>query len=271
MKKNIKFTFLGTGTAMGIPEIGCNCEVCRSDDAKDNRLRSSLWVEYGDLSILIDTSPDLRYQCLRVQIPQVDSVFITHLHADHIFGLDDLRRYNILHRKSIDLYLPYDMEERFRQIYDYTLKPAPKGITVPNLNLDLVDRNPVFFGDLKVTPLPIMHGADEIRGYLFDVPGFRLAYMTDCKEIPEETAELVKDVDVMVLGTIWRNYKNHIKHFDVDEAIEAAQKLGAKKLYLTHFSHFIGKHKDFEKTLNEEFNDWVVPAYDGMRISNLEC
>ncbi len=260
-------TFLGTGTSTGIPEIGCHCDVCRSDDPKDKRLRSSVWIRYGWLSILIDTPPDLRQQCLREDIPDVSAVFYTHLHADHFLGLDDLRRYNILHRKPISIYLPYNMEQAFVNVFGYTLRPAPKGITVPQFELNFVDKAPVHFEGLKITPLPVWHGAEEIRGYLFELGTYRLAYITDCKLIPEETAELVRDVDIMILGAIWKNRHKHVKHFDLEDALKTAEHLNPKRLYLTHFSHLMGQHRELEDELHEDFPDWVKPAYDGLTIS----
>lgn len=263
---DLTLTFLGTATSTGVPEIGCDCEVCCSDNSRDNRLRSSIWIRYGETSILVDTPPDLRQQCLREKIPDVDAVFFTHLHADHFLGLDDLRRYNMIHKKPIPVFLPSFMEQNFRDVFGYCLRPAPKGVTVPNFELNLIDKDAVEVGGLKVIPLPIWHGHEEIRGYLFEADGKSLAYLTDCKEIPEETAKLLNSLDVMVLGAIWKNRPKNVKHFDLEEALTAAEKLEPKRLYLTHFSHRMGHHDELKTELLDE-PGCVRPAYDGLKVS----
>lgn len=265
--KKFELTFLGTGTSTGVPEIGCHCEICRSKNPKDQRLRSSIWIRYGELSILVDATPDLRQQCLRENIPDVNAVFFTHLHADHFLGLDDLRRYNMIYKRAIPIYLPFHMEDYFKAVFGYTLRPAPKGVTVPNFELNLIDNKTIKLGDLKVTPLPILHGQDEIRGYLFEFQTFKLAYLTDCKEIPAETAVLIKDVDVMILGAIWKNRHKNVKHFDLEEAINAAESLSPKRLYLTHFSHHMGHHTELVDELAVDYPNYVHPAYDGLTIT----
>lgn len=262
MTDSLVFELLGTGTSTGIPEIGCDCEVCRSEDPRDKRLRTAMWLTSSEISLLVDTPPDLRQQCLRSKIHDVDGVFFTHLHYDHVFGLDDLRKFNAIHQKHIDIYLPREREKQFKNIYYYTLKPAKNGLFKPKFNLVLTHLEKYEFGELSVQPLQVFHGDEEIRGYLFERKGKKLAYITDCKTLPDETMELIKGVDVLILNAIWRNRRKHYNHLDLEEALEMVDRIKPKQTYFTHFSHYMGKHAEVEPTLPEN----VKLAYDGLTI-----
>ncbi len=259
---HLEITFLGTGTSTGIPEIGCRCDVCTSDDSRDQRLRTSIWIKTAEESLIIDTAPDLRQQCLRAQIPNVTGVLFTHLHADHFFGLDDLRRYNMIQKNNIDAYLPYFMEENFRQVFGYTLRPAPKGVTVPEISLKLIDTETIPFKDLAIKPLKIWHGSEEIRAYSILFGNKKIVYMTDCKVIPDETLKEIMNCDLFIVGAIWRNRHKHVKHFDLEDALNMAEQIQAKEVYLTHFSHLMEQHAVFSSGLPQH----VSAAYDNLKL-----
>jgi phosphoribosyl 1,2-cyclic phosphate phosphodiesterase len=260
--KNLTVTFLGTGTSTGVPENGCSCKTCQSTDQKDNRLRSSIWLKTEQTSILIDTTPDLRQQCLREKIPDIDAVFYTHLHADHFFGLDDLRRYNWIHKKAIDLFIPFFMEPQFKQVFGYTVDAPPSLASLPIMNLNTIDRQPITYHDLTLTPLPILHGGEEIRGYLIKYNQNRIAYLTDCKTVPEETMKQLQNVDYLIVGAIWQGKHKHHKHFDLEEAQNLGKQINAKQLLFTHISHHMGKHQP----LAQQLPPHCTPAYDGMKL-----
>ncbi len=259
----LTITFLGTGTSTGIPEIGCTCDTCQSTDPKDKRLRSSIWLQTDTESILIDTTPDLRQQCLREKIPDVDAVFYTHLHADHFFGLDDLRRYNWIHKKEIDVFVPFFMENQFKSVFGYTIERTESMASLPKMRLNLIDEEPHLYKELKITPLPITHGGEEIRGFLFEFGNKKIAYLTDCKSIPERTKQKLQGLDVLILGAIWKDRHKHHKHFDLEEALEMSQQIKPKKLYLTHLSH----HMKFHQELEQQTPAHVHTAFDGLKLT----
>ncbi|MGL4855093.1 MAG: MBL fold metallo-hydrolase [Lentisphaeria bacterium] len=259
---SLTITFLGTGTSTGVPEIGCECQVCLSNDSHDKRLRSSLFFQTETNSVMIDTSPDLRQQCLREKIANVNSVFYTHLHADHFFGLDDLRRYNIMHKKSIEIFLPFFMKKYFCDVFGYTLRPAPLGTTVPNLKLNLIDQEPIKLNELIFEPLCIFHGSEEIRGYSIRYEKKHIVYITDCKVIPKSVVDKIRNADILILGAIWKNYRSHVKHFDLLEALQLINEVSPKCAYLTHFSHRMGLAKELENDLPTN----VFGAYDGLKL-----
>ena len=260
--KNLVVTFLGTGTSTGIPEIGCECQTCQSTDLKDKRLRSSIWLKTDESSILIDTTPDLRQQCLRAKIPAVDAVFYTHLHADHFFGLDDLRRYNWIHKKAIEIYLPFFMEPQFRNVFGYTLGGTKTLASLPIMNLTTIDSMKVVLDDLIVTPLPIIHGEEEIRGYLIEFKGHRLAYITDCSEVPDASLTQLYNLDCLIVGAIWQDRHKHHKHFDLEDALAFAEVIKPKRILFTHMSHHMGNHQ----VLVDKLPVHISPAYDGLKL-----
>lgn len=260
--KNLELTFLGTGTSTGVPEIGCTCETCQSADPKDQRLRSSIWLQTPKTSVLIDTTPDLRQQCLREKIPDVDAVFYTHLHADHFLGLDDLRRYNWMYKKAIDIFLPFFMETQFRHTFGYTIDAPPTKSSLPVMNLIKIDTTPQQYEDLTFTPLPIIHGDEEIRGYLIEFNNHRIAYLTDCKFVPKETQGQLQNLDCLIIGAIWQDRHKHYKHFDLEDALALGEEINPKQILFTHLSHHMGKHQ----ILAEKLPTNITPAYDGLKL-----
>jgi phosphoribosyl 1,2-cyclic phosphate phosphodiesterase len=237
----LRITFLGTGTSHGVPMIGCRCDVCRSTDPRDKRLRPSVFITLDDgTAILIDTSADFRAQALTHDIARIDAVLFTHSHADHVFGLDELRRYNVLQRDAIPLYADERTLSDLRRIFDYAFRQTEGGHDyVPRLTPFLIGgpfsmRGPNASPEVIVVPVPIMHGARTILGYRLG----SFAYLTDCSGIPETSYALLTGVELLVIGAL--RDKPHPSHFTVAEAIDAATRIGASRVYFTHMNHDLG-------------------------------
>jgi phosphoribosyl 1,2-cyclic phosphate phosphodiesterase len=228
----LKITFLGTGTSHGVPMIGCECATCRSTDPRDSRWRPSVFVETdGGDSILIDAGPDLRAQALRFGVRRVDAVVFTHGHADHILGLDEIRRFNAIQQRPMPLYgdapTLYDIERMFAYVFD----PAtPKGGGLPQLELHRID-GPFTVGSQAIVPVPIFHGQRPILG--LRLGGF--AYLTDCSRIPDDSWPLLEGLDVVVVDAL--RDRPHPTHFTLSEAVEAAARIGARRTWFTHMCH----------------------------------
>ena len=228
----MRITFLGTGTSHGVPMIGCECATCRSDDPRDRRWRPSILVQLDDgLQVLVDTSTDLRAQALRFGFTRVDAVLFTHSHADHILGLDEMRRFNVLQREAIscfgDAATLADLRRIFRYVFD---DRAARGGGVPRLRTFPV-AGPFCLGRQLVVPVPIEHGSRLILGYRFGP----FAYLTDCSGIPDQSWPLLEGVRVLVLDAL--RDRPHPTHFTVAEAVEAAGRIGAGATWFTHICH----------------------------------
>lgn len=280
-------TFLGTGTSQGIPVIGCECDVCKSTDPRDKRLRSSALVKYGDITILVDCGPDFRYQMLRAGIKHIDAVLLTHNHKDHTGGLDDLRAFNLLEHKPVTIYCEEYVEESLRREYSYAFTDhhypgVPEwGIrringcdpfeVGPNDSLPtLVWESGVGYhkekssGTSERTPVEII----PIQGYhnemkTFSVLGFRfgkIAYLTDMKYLSDGELDKLQGLDAVTLNCV--GFKPHHSHFNLHQALEMASRIGAKNTYLTHLAHALGTHEQLESLLPEG----VHAAYDGLSI-----
>lgn len=250
----MEVTILGSGTSHGVPIIGCTCETCTSDNPKNNRFRSSIYIKTDVKNILIDTSPDLRLQLLNNEITDIDIVLFTHPHADHIMGFDDLRAINRINKQDIPCYGNEYTLEAIKKKFEYIFKDRHCRFSVPSVELNEI-KGELKFDDLKVTPLPVKHNHDNVLGYKIG----KLAYITDCSDIPKETMELLKDVDILILDAL--RYKSHPKHFNINEAVEVIQNLGTKRAYLTHISHEIEHEK-----VNAELPEGIQLAYDGLKL-----
>jgi len=252
----VRVTLLGTGTSQGVPVIGCGCEVCRSLDYRDKRLRSSVHVEVNGVSFVIDTGPDFRQQMLREGIQHLNAVIFTHSHKDHTAGLDDVRAYNF--KQNMDMPV-YGMQQVLDQLkvefaYAFSEKKYPG---IPQLKLYNLTEAEFEIHGIKITPLPVTHLKLPVLG--FRIGSF--AYITDANEISEKTYQKLKGVEVLVLNAL--QHEKHISHFNLDEAIQVAQKVGAGKTYFTHISHKLGLHKVVEK----ELPPTIFLGFDGLVYS----
>ncbi len=252
----MKITILGTGSSQGIPIIGCDCPVCTSSDPRDKRLRPSAVVEDQDTVLLIDASPDLRQQFINFYNKRrIDAVLITHEHRDHVGGLDDLRPIIFQQQRPMDLYAHPRTLNAIKCLFFYSfqddLYPG-----APQFELHPIDNKPFKVKNLEITPIRVMH-------YKMEIFGFRIkdfAYITDAKEIPPEEYDKLQGVKVLVINAL--RTKPHYSHFNLDEALQAIEKINPQKAYLTHMGHFIGTHQQLLDTLPQP----VQPAYDGLVI-----
>lgn len=226
----MRVTMLGCGTSTGVPVIGCECAVCTSPDPRNRRLRPSLWIELPGGHVLVDTPPDLREQALRFRVPRVDAVLFTHAHADHLFGLDDVRIFNFRQQAPIPCHGSPDTLSRVRAAFAYVWEEGQAGGGKPQLELHPVD-GPFELLGAEVVPVPVWHGSLPVLGFRIG----RFAYVTDVSSIPEESFPLLAGLDVLVLGAL--RYRRHPTHFSIAEAVAAAGRVGARRTVLTHLAH----------------------------------
>lgn len=252
----MKVTFLGTGTSQGIPVISCVCEVCRSDDARDNRLRTSVLLETDDKVIVIDSGPDFRYQMLRAKVKDLDAIVFTHEHKDHIAGLDDIRPFNYLLQKDIAVYaserVQIGLKREFAYIFSEVHYPG-----IPEISMHTISGADNFaIGNTIFIPLDIMH-------YKLPILGYRIGdftYITDAKTVPQDSLDKIRGTKILVINAL--QIGAHISHFTLQEAIAFAEDIGAEITYFTHMSHNLGKHADIESLLPDN----IRLAYDGLNI-----
>ena len=228
----VRVLFLGTGTSHGVPMIGCDCGVCRSTDPRDTRSRPSILVEGDDgMRVLVDTTPDLRTQALRHDVRRIDAILYTHAHADHMMGLDEVRRYNMLNRSAMPVYGDAPTLRELRRTFAYIFEPnAPKGGGVPDVRLFPIG-GPFCLGRQEVVPIPVKHGPWDVLGFRFG----RFAYLTDCNAIPESSVALLGGLDDLVLDALRR--RPHPTHFTLEQAIGMARTIGARRTWFTHIAH----------------------------------
>lgn len=251
----MKVTFLGTGTSQGVPVIGCNCNVCRSVDFRDKRLRTSVHFQIDDKSIVVDTGPDFRQQMIREDIKQLDAILFTHEHKDHTAGLDDIRPFNFRQKRDMPIYGRQQVIDQIKTEFAYAFgeKRYPG---VPQILPHTITNQPFNIGDIYIEPIEVFH-------YKLPVFGFRInnfTYITDASFISPEEKEKIKGSEVLVLNALQR--EDHISHFTLDEALEIIRELNPRKAYLLHISHRLGLHSEITKELPEG----VELAYDGLKI-----
>ena len=256
----LRLTFLGTGTSFGVPVIGCDCAVCTSDDPRDRRTRHAAMIECAGGRLLIDTPPELRLQLLREEVKRVDSVFLTHLHADHIHGIDDIRIFSTKGKGPVPTYVPDEMKaelvSRFPYIFDDSIT-VPKGTTKPRIRLHgYREGTPLKLLGEELVPFRVPHGPTDAFGFRIGP----LGYVTDAKALPPAARAALEGVDVLVLNALWWG-SPHPTHFNVEEAVEVALDVGASQTYLTHLTHRL----DY-RTLADALPPGIAPAYDGLVV-----
>ena len=250
----MKVTFMGTGTSTGVPAIACKCGVCRSDDPHNRRTRTSVMLTFDGRCVLIDASIDLRQQALREEMDRLDAVLVTHGHADHIFGLDDIRMFNFLQGSPVPVYgSPSTLADLARTFW-YVAVPVQKGGSKPQIDFREVD-GPFDLYGVRVLPFTVLHGKNPILGYRIG----DFAYITDASEIPDETASVITGLDTLVINALRR--EPHPTHFHLDAALAVIDRLRPRRALLTHISHSL-EHA----SLSRELPDGTEPAYDGLTL-----
>lgn len=252
----MKITVLGSGTSTGVPLVGCSCQTCLSTDSRDKRLRPSILVESDTTTVVIDTSADFRYQMLRENVQKIDAVVFTHHHFDHIGGFDDLRAFNFMLRKALPIYLMQETMDNLERTFIYAFTDTgQKGGGVPVVVQHIIDTATFTVGDIDFMPIPMLHGKMRVNGYRIG----NFAYCTDTNFISEESFALLHNLDILILDAL--RYEAHTTHFNVDQALAVAQRIGARQTYFTHIAHNI-KHDDLESRLPPG----VAICYDGLQL-----
>jgi len=249
-----RLTFLGTGTSQGIPIPACKCEVCKSSEPKDQRLRSSVLLEIKDTTLCVDTGPDFRQQMLRAEVEALDAILYTHEHRDHISGLDDIRAYNYQIQGAIPIYAPSEVIEALHQSYSYIFKSNYPGI--PKVNVIEIDEASFEVEGIPITPIPVLHYKMRVFGYRVG----NMAYVTDAKTVPEASRSLLRGVDTLIINCLHES--PHISHFNLEEALAFIEDIQPKNAYLTHISHQFGVHSKIQGKLPSN----VFAAFDGLQL-----
>lgn len=247
-------TFLGTGTSQGVPMIGCQCEVCRSLDFRDKRLRTSAHVLADGLSLVIDTGPDFRQQMLTSRIVRLNAALFTHEHKDHTAGLDDIRAFNYIQKEQLPIYADGRTLARLRSDFDYAFDNLYPG--VPQIDFRVFENEPFMIDGTKIIPVRVMHHKMPIYGFRIN----DFTYITDAKSIEDGEIAKIKGTKVLALNAL--RIEKHISHFSLEEALQMIERIGPEKAYLTHISHRLGLHKEVESRLPEN----VFLAYDGLKL-----
>ena len=255
----MKLTFLGTGTSFGVPVVGCDCRACTSDDPRDRRTRHGALIETDEGTLLVDTPPELRLQLIEAGVSTVDAVWFTHVHADHIHGIDDLRVFTVRHG-DMPAYVPEEyvdaMQAHFRYIFDDRFRP-PQGSSKPRIRIEGFEPDDtVRVVGRDFTPVPVPHGGVTVYGFRVG----SLGYVTDAKTLTPEAVRRLEGVETLVLNALWFG-RTHGSHFNIEEAIEASREVGARRTFLTHLTHRV-THAE----LLERLPEGVIPAHDGLSV-----
>jgi phosphoribosyl 1,2-cyclic phosphate phosphodiesterase len=252
----MQITFLGTGTSGGVPLIGCQCRVCKSSDSRDKRLRTSILVQANDLTIAVDCGPDFRQQMLREDVRHLDAILMTHQHKDHTGGLDDIRSFNFINKRPIDIYCDFPTEMGIKEQYSYAFTETDYPY-LPKMNFIRIDNNKEFsVQGLEVIPIEVMHATMPVLGFRFG----DFTYITDAKTISAQERDKIRGSKVLVVNAL--RPENHYSHFTIDEAMQLVNDVKPERAYFTHMSHQFGLHEEVEKT----FPATVRVGYDGLKI-----
>lgn len=254
---SVRLTILGSGTSHGVPMIGCDCAVCSSEDPHDARSRCSAAFTVNGQTMLIDSSPELRLQCLSCDIRVAHAIAYTHHHADHVAGLDDLRRFNWLLKSAFPLYAEATTMERLRRMFEYAFVDDPEYPSAkPHLDPRVID-GPFEFADREVIPIRLLHGPLPVVGFRVGA----VAYLPDCNHIPSESRALLRNLDALVLDAL--RIRPHPTHYNLEQAVAVAAEIGAARTYFTHIAHELG-----HAATNAALPAGMELAYDGLRIDS---
>ncbi len=253
--EQINATFLGTGTSTGVPVVACDCKVCKSIDIRDRRLRTSILLEIKGQNFVIDCGPDFRYQMIREKVEDIAAILFTHGHRDHIAGLDDVRAFNYVLNKTVDIFATQGVIDSINKEFPYILKEK-RFFGAPQLHFHVIENAPFKVNDVKFTPIEVMH-------HKMPVFGFRIndfTYITDASFISDEEKQKIVGSKILIINALRKS--PHISHFSLEQALEVINEVKPERAYITHLSHFMGLHEAIEKSLPEN----VFIAYDGLRI-----
>lgn len=251
----MKITILGSGTSQGVPVIACNCEICKSLDYKDKRLRSSIMIELNEKTFIIDTGADFRQQMLRENVKKVDAIFYTHAHKDHTAGMDEIRSFNFKNEKDMPIYATEFVVTQLKQEFAYIFSEH-KYPGVPNVEVNIIENQPFEIDNILITPIEVMH-------FKLPVLGFRIndfTYITDANFISPTEMEKIKGTKILIINALQR--ETHISHFTLAQALEIVEIIQPEKAYFTHISHKLGTHA----AVSQELPNNVFLAYDGLKI-----
>lgn len=251
----MKVTFLGTGTSQGVPVIACDCDVCKSDNPKDNRLRSSVLIQSDTTTFVIDSGPDFRQQLLKQNLKKLDAVLFTHEHKDHIAGLDDVRAFNYFNKKRIPIYATTRVQNALKREFAYVFSDE-KYPGIPEIDLVDIDTKNFFINEIEITPIDVLH-------YKMPVKAFRIkdfTYITDANFISEQEKQKIKGSKIIVVNALRK--EDHLSHFTMNQAIDLMKEFNPEKAYFTHISHQLGLHD----TVSKELPNFIELAYDGLQI-----
>ncbi|MFN3557125.1 MAG: MBL fold metallo-hydrolase [Bacteroidales bacterium] len=253
--RSISVTFLGTGTSTGVPVVACDCEVCKSQDKRDHRLRTSVMVKIAGQNLVIDCGPDFRYQMIREKVEDIHAIIFTHGHRDHIAGLDDVRAFNYVLNKTVDVYASEQVIESIKREFPYIFTEK-RFFGAPQLEFHTIENERFQVNSIEIQPIEVMH-------HKLSVFGFRIgafSYITDASFISDQEMEKLEGSEVLVINALRKS--KHISHFSLDEAIEVISRVKPHRAYITHLSHFIGLHEKIQEILPIN----VFLAYDGLKI-----
>ena len=251
----LTITFLGTGTSGGVPMIGCDCEVCRSTDKKDKRLRSSILIRSANTTLVVDSGPDFRYQMLRADVKHLDAIVYTHSHKDHVAGLDDVRAYNFFSGLPMPVYSDEMTQQVLIREFPYAFKDT-RYPGVPEIQLNSIALEPFMVGDIPVVPIQVWHLKMPVLGYRFG----KFTYITDANRIDQSEKQKIRGSEVLILNALRK--QKHISHFSLQESIDLARELDIPRVWFTHISHQLGKHAE----VSPELPSGIALGYDMLQI-----